>query len=98
MDLPDKYKGNLTLMFYISPFGNRDFAATIADEDVDPENFPEFLDSHDGRYISHIEGVNKAFYDLADDWAFHQKNSRTEKVDISDILTPGTAEDSQQEE
>ncbi|MBW2973702.1 hypothetical protein KY346_04880 [Candidatus Woesearchaeota archaeon] len=86
MDLPEKYKGNLTLMFYISPFGSRDLAVTKADEDVHPENFPGFLDSHDGRYICHIEGVNQDFYEKADEWAFRQTNTNIENVDISDIL------------
>ena len=85
-EIPDDYKGEETVVFYVNPFTSR-LVALTSDDGVTPESVRTFEKKHGGTYLNEIEGINSAFLKKAREFASKQpENPSIKKVDISDVL------------
>ena len=86
IDIPDDYKGEKTVVFYVNPFTSR-LVALTSEDGTTPESVKIFEKNHGGTYLNEIEGINSAFLKKAREFANKQpENPSIKKVDISDVL------------
>jgi len=85
-EIPDNYKGEETVVFYVNPFTSR-LVVLSGEDGGTPESVKRFQKLNGGRYLGEFEGVNREFIKKANQFADKQpQDPDLKKVNINDIV------------